>query len=268
MKTDVLSAEGKKQGSIELPEQFNEEYRPDLIKRAVLAIQNHKRQPYGVSPEAGKRSSAKTSKRRRKYRGSYGKGISRVPRKVLSRNGIQMNWVGAFAPGTVGGYRSHPPKAWQNWDLKINNKERKKALRSAIAATAIKDVVLARGHKISNVPLIADNKIESVSKTTEARKILEKLGLKAELERCTVKKVRAGKGKNRGRKYKTKKGILLVVSGKCDLLGSAKNLPGTDVVIVSSLNAELLAPGAHPGRITVWSERAIERLAKERLFMR
>lgn len=269
MKTEVLSIEGKKQGSVELPEQFNEEYRPDLIRRAVLAIQSHKRQPYGSMPEAGKRPTAKLSRRRRKYRGSYGKGISRVPRKILSRNGSQMNWVGAFAPGTVGGYRAHPPKAWKDWELKINDKERKKALRSAIAATALKEIVLARGHKSANVvPLVADTKIESLSKTSEAKKVLEQLGLKGELERCAEKKIRAGKGKNRGRRYKKKKGVLIVVSGKCKLMESAKNLPGVDIVNVSSLNAELLAPGYLPGRITVWSERAIERLAKEKLFMR
>ena len=268
MKTDVLSVEGKKQGSIELPEQFSEEYRPDLIKRAALAIQNHKRQPYGTMPEAGKRSSAKTSKRRRQYRGSYGKGISRVPRKVHSRNGAHFNWVGAFAPSTVGGYRSHPPKSWKNWDLKINDKERRKALRSAIAATALKEVVEARGHLSSHVPLVADNKVELISKTSEAVKMIENLGLREELDRCMEKKIRAGKGKNRGRRYKVKKGVLLVVSGKCKLFDAAKNLPGVDIVIVSSLNAELLAPGYAPGRITIWSERAIERLAKERLFLR
>lgn len=268
MKTDVFSTDGKKQGSIELPEQFHEEYRPDLIRRAVLAIQSHKRQPYGAMPEAGKRPSAGTSKRRRDYRGSYGKGISRVPRKVLSRNGAQFNWVGAFAPGMVGGRKAHPPKSWKVWELKINDKERKKALRSAIAATAIKEVVELRGHKSMHVPLIADNKIESISKTSEAKDFLEKLGLGKELERCESKKVRAGKGKNRGRKYKLKKGVLLVVSGKCNLFDAAKNLPGVDVSVVSSLNAELLAPGYVPGRLTVWSERAIERLAKEKLFMR
>lgn len=268
MKTDVLSTEGKKQGSIELPEQFNEEYRPDLIRRAVLAIQSHKRQPYGSKPEAGKRPTAKTSKRRRKYRGSYGKGISRVPRKIHSRNGQQMNWVGAFAPGTVGGYRAHPPKSWKVWDLKINDTERRKALRSAIAATAMKEVVEERGHNAANVPMVADSKIESISKTSDARAMLESFGLKEELERCEERKVRAGKGKNRGRRYKLKKGILLVVSGKCKLFDAAKNLPGIDIAIVSSLNAELLAPGYAPGRITVWSERAVERLAKEKLFMR
>jgi len=71
----------------------------------------------------------------------------------------------------------------------------------------------------------------------------------------------------RGRKYKTRKGPLLVVSKECKLLKSAKNIPGLDVVEVSKLNAELLAPGTTMGRLTLFTEAAIEKLEKEKLFM-
>ena len=111
MKLAVYNLNNEKVKEINLPRQFNEQPRPDLVRRAVLAVQSHKRQPYGAKPEAGKRASAVLSRRRRDYRGSYGLGISRVPRKILSRGGTRMNWVGAFAPGTVGGRRAHPPKA-------------------------------------------------------------------------------------------------------------------------------------------------------------
>src|SRR3989338_11129595 len=141
MKLKVISPEGKEDGSVTLPTQFSEEVRSDLIKRAVLAIQSHNRQPYGASPEAGKRASAKLSRRRRNYRGSYGLGISRVPRKIFSRRGTRMNWQGAFAPGTVGGRRAHPPKAEKIWWQNINKKERKMAIRSAMAATINKEAV-------------------------------------------------------------------------------------------------------------------------------
>ena len=91
MKKDLYSIEGKVLKQIELPKQFNEPVRHDLIKRAVLAIHSSKRTPYGADPEAGKRSSSILSKRRRRYRGSYGKGISRSPRKVLTKRGSH-NW--------------------------------------------------------------------------------------------------------------------------------------------------------------------------------
>ncbi len=268
MKAKILNLEGAKSKDLELPEQFNAEFRPDLIKKAVLCIQSHNRRKYGAKTDAGLRASAELSRRRRKYRGSYGKGISRVPRKILSARGLQFNWTGAVIPGTVGGRRAHPPKSAKDMCMNINVKERRKALCSAIAATADKDLVQKRGHKIpENVPLIIQDSFENLSKTKELVQALEKIGLKEELERTKEKKLRAGKGKKRGRRYKKKKGPLLVVSGKCSLEKVASSIPGVEIVEVDSLNALLLAPGTIPGRLTIWTEKAIERLNKEKLFI-
>jgi len=266
MKAELLSLEGKKEKEITLPEQFTEEYRPDVIKRAVLAIQANKRQPYGAKATAGIRASAELSRRRRQYRGSYGKGISRVPRKIMTRRGLHMNWVGAFAPGTVGGRRAHPPKAEKDWTQKINNKERRLAIRSAISATAMKEVVEQRA-SFTKVPVIVADGLEKLAKTRDVEALMNALGMQKELERISVRKMRSGKGKTRGRRYKTKKSLLFVVSGKCALEKAAKNLAGVDVAQVKSLNAELLAPGAVAGRLTVWSEKAVEMLGKEKLFI-
>jgi len=267
MKAKVRKLEGGAGKELQLPGQFESEYRPDLIKRAVLAIQSHNTQPYGAKPDAGLRASAELSRRRRKYRGSYGKGISRVPRKILSARGLQFNWAGAVAPGTVGGRRAHPPKAGKYPCKKINAKERKKALCSAIAASANKELVKGRGHRFNEVPLIIDNGAEKLDKTKDIIKFLEKLGMKEELERTKEKKIRAGKGKARGRRYKKKKGPLIVVSGKCKLQKSAAAIPGVEVVVVDSLNTLLLAPGAVAGRLTLWTEGAIEKLGKKKLFI-
>ena len=267
MKLDILDPSKNKTGEIKLPSQFEEEFRPDLIQRGVLTIQSHKRQTYAASEEAGKRASAKLSRRRRDYRGSYGIGISRVPRKILTRRGTRMNWVGAFAPGTVGGRRAHPPKSEKIWWKKINEKERTKAIRSAIAATIIRDVVAERGHLIPNdYPFVLDDKFELMQKTKEILSTLIKLGFENELLRAEGKNIRAGKGKSRGRKYKKKKGPLIVVSKLDKLSRAVANIPGIDVVEVKSLNAELLAPGAKAGRLTLWTKAAINILEKENLF--
>jgi len=267
MKLDILDLTKNKVGEIELPSQFEEEFRPDLIRRAVIAIQSHKRQAYAASKEAGKRASAKLSRRRRDYRGSYGYGISRVPRKILSRRGTRMNWVGAFAPGTVGGRRSHPPKSEKIQWKKINEKERLKAIRSAIAATISKDIISERGHLIpKEYPFVLDDEFEKIDKTKNVLEAFKRLGLEDELGRIKEKKVRAGKGKSRGRKYKRKKGPLIVVAKKDKLSRAAANLPGIDVVDVKSLNTELLAPGAKAGRLTLWTRTAINILNKEGLF--
>ncbi len=264
----VLSVKNEEKGNIELPSQFHEDIRPDIIKRTVHALQSHKRQPYGATPTAGKRSSAKLSRRRRAYKTSYGIGISRVPRKVLSRHGTRMFWVGAFAPGTVGGRRSHPPKAEKSFEHKVNEKERRKAIRSAISATVVKEIVSARGHVVpENYPIIVEAGFEELKKTKEAVAVLNVLGLENEILRADERKVRSGKGKARGRKYRIKAGPLIVVSNKCNASNAMKNITGVDVVEVNNLNAELLAPGCVPGRLTVWTENAIKRLEKESLFM-
>ncbi len=267
MKLKIFDPKNNEKGSVDLPEVFSEPVRDDLIKRAVEVVQANSRQPYGSDPMAGKKCSAELSRRRRKYRGSYGHGISRVPRKILSRNGTRLNWVGAFAPGTVGGRRAHPPKASKIWAKKINIRERRKAIRSAIAATLLKDLVEKRGHKLPDAyPFIISNDFESLSKTRDVEKALLALGFKPELERCENSTFRAGRSRLRGRKYRKKKGPLLVVGDDCPLLRSAQNIAGVDVVKVSYLNAELLAPGSVPGRLTLFTESAIDRLAKELLF--
>jgi len=266
MKADILNLKGEKTKTIDLPDQFNEEIRPDLIKRAVLVIQSNKRQPYGANPRAGKRASATLSRRRRKYRGSYGHGISRVPRKILTRRGTNFFWVGAEAPGTVGGRRAHPPKAEKKWSQKINIKERRMAIRSALSATCVKEIVAERGHLFKSVPIIIDSSFESVKKTKDVLTALTSMGLEKELERSSVKKIRPGKGKHRGRKYVKRKGPLILVADKCELQKAAKNIPGVDISTINSVNAELLAPGADIGRLTIFTDKAIERLAKEKLF--
>ena len=185
----------------------------------------------------------------------------------MSRNGTQMNWKGAFAPGMVGGRRAHPPKADRVWDKKINVKERRKAIRSALAATIDKNVVTIRGHKVpTNYPFILESSVEDIAKTQQVTEMLMKLKFDDELARAAVKKIRGGIGKTRGRPYQTRIGPLIVVSKACPLMKSASNIAGIDVVDVSKLNASLLAPGTHAGRLTLYTEAALDRMEKEELF--
>ena len=267
MKLAVFNLEQKKVKDAELPNQFTEEYRPDLIKRAVHALQSVARQAYGASPDAGQRHSSELSKRRRKYRGCYGFGISRVNRKIHSRRGTRMHWVGATSPQTVGGRRSHPPKAEKIFKKDINKKENRKAIRSAIAASVNKTFVSERGHNLpENYPFILDSSFENVAKTKELKEILLNFGFKEEIERSLIKKIKSGVGKLRGRKYQLRKGPLVVVSDDCPLQKTVNILPGFNVVKVKALNAELLAPGAMPGRLTLWTEKAVELMNTENLF--
>lgn len=268
MKATIYSTEGKKVSEMELPVQFNESYHPDLIRRAVQSVLANKRQPYGASPTAGKRHSVEISKRRRDYKGSYGHGISRIPRKTMWRRGTQFGWEGAQSPGTKGGRRAHPPKSEKDFSLKINISERKKAIRSALSATMDKSLVESRGHKLGmHYPILLESKAEALSKTKDVYNMLTHLGLKEELSRVKERKVRAGIGKIRGRKYVKKRGMLLVVSSRCSMMKSASNIPGLEISEVRNLNAEMLAPGTNAGRLTIYTDKAINEMKSKNLFM-
>ncbi len=267
MELKIITAQNQPKGSVKLPAQFEEEVRDDLIKRAVFAIQANQRQPYGAKPDAGLRQHAKLSRRRRDWRTSYGIGISRVPRKIMSRRGTRFGWMAAAAPCTVKGRRAHPPKASKVWEQKINRKERRKAIRSAMAATLLRELVKQRGHLPPDAyPFALDDQFEQLSKSKDVHQALTTMGLTAELERAAQKNVRAGKGKSRGRPYKRRKGPLLVVSGDCPLLKGAQGIPGVDVVSIEMINALLLAPGGAPARLTLFTQKALKTLTEKRLF--
>ena len=116
------------------------------------------KQPYGASPVGGKQHSASgiIIHRRHVWKSGYGRGRSRIPRKMMSRRGSQFNWVGAEVSSTRGGRRAHPPKILSMINTKkINKKEMKIAMASAISATADEKQVVGRykrlkGKKIEN----------------------------------------------------------------------------------------------------------------------
>nr|AJS12517.1 50S ribosomal protein L4P [uncultured archaeon] len=222
MKAAVLSLEGKKVSEIELPKQFSAKIDRQLIKRAVLAMHSAGIQAKGGYVLAGRDNTAKY---------------------------------------VVGGPKAHPPKTEKIWREKINRKEREKAIASAIAATAKAEFVKGRGHILPDkilLPIVLESGFEKLSKTREVKSVLEKLGLWEDVERVHAKKkTRAGKGKKRGRRIKRGKSILFVVSGKSTALMAARNIEGVEVVDAKSINAHLLAPGAEPARLTVWTEAAI-----------
>ncbi len=265
MKAKIFKPTGDAAGELALPSQFSTPLRVDLIRRAVRAIWRNSTQPYGAKPMAGRTSSAVFRGIRRGYGRSYNWSLARLPR-LMVRGGRRIGRV-VNVPQAVGGPRAHPPKAEKVWTVRLNNKERRLAIRSALAATVNPELVLERGHKLpSTYPIILSSEFESISRTKELLAALEKLGLGDELERAARKKVRAGRGKSRGRKYKRAKGPLIVVSGLCPLTKAASNIPGVDVVVVNYLNAAQLAPGAHPGRLTLFTEQALRRLKEEKLF--
>lgn len=263
-KADIINADGTKAGQIELPAQFAEEFRPDVIQRAFLAIQSNSRQAYGNDPLAGQRSSAEYRGERGVYGAWANRGMHRTAR-IRIRAG-HMTGRARVNPQATKGRAAHGPQIERNWSQKINAKENRLAIRSAIAATANVDLVKARNHQVEKIklPLIIDN--TAAKKTKEVVKTLHTLGLGAEMERTAETKIRAGKGKARGRRYKVKVGPLVVVNDTKDARAFA-NIQGVEVVSVKRLNVKSLAPGSHAGRLTIWTKGAVETLAKDKLYM-
>ena len=170
----------------------------------------------------------------------------------------------AFVPQAIGGRKAHPPRVNTIYHEKINRKERILAIRSAIAATANEELVSQRGHQISEldqIPFVVDDELETIKRTKETREIFKDLGIMDDIVRAKKgRKIKSGKGKLRGRKYRTPKGPLVVVGSDRGISLGARNHAGVDVVEVNNVNAELLAPGTQAGRLTIYTKSAIEKL--------
>lgn len=249
----IYDLEGKEIEKIDVSAIFLTPFRPDVIKRSVLASRRNRQIPYGVDPRAGKKTSAESW--------GTGRGAARVPRVKGSHTRSASR--GAFIPFAVGGRRTHPPDGLQNFKEKVNKKERILAKKSAIAATANPVLVESRGHIIEEIkylPLIVCDKLESIKKTDEVQTIFTILGLSYDLAKAKRRnsQIRPGKGKKRGRKYKKGKSVLVVITHDYGVGAAARNLPGVDVITVDQLNTEHLAPGTHAGRLTLWTKSAIE----------
>lgn len=259
-KIAILDINGKKTSEMEMPSFFSEKIREDILAK-VLEVKKRK-QPYGPSQYAGMKYSAsgKIKHLRHVWKTSYGKGMSRVPRKIMTRKGSQFNWVGASVPNTRGGRRAHPPRVEAMTPMKkINKKEMKIALRSALAATADEKTVkrkysTLKDMSIKNLPFVVESKVVSL-KTKELLSTMEKiLGKEVYNVALRNKELRAGRGKMRGRRYKSNAGMLLVV-------GKGENVKANafDVKDSQTLGAVDLAKG-NMGRITVYTEEAIKNL--------
>ena len=266
MNAKIIGLDGSNKGTIELPAVFETAYKPKLIKRAVLAQQTTQKQPKGADPRAGKNNTALYVGYRGvpAYRRSINVEHARLPR-FKNRGALLYGKVGRV-PHAVGGHAAHPLKAWETIVEKINKKERRAALKSAIAACTDKELVGKRFIVEKELPIVVEDAFEGVAKTQKVVEALEKIGTGKDLENARGKiRNRAGKGKSRGRKYKAKKSVLIVVGKNSPVLKASRNLPGVDSVTANSLNVELLAPGAEAGRLVVWTRSAIEELGKEKV---
>lgn len=237
-----------------MPFVFTSPIRNDVVQFVHTNMRKNSRQPYAVSRMAGMQTSAESW--------GTGRAVSRIPR--VPGGGTHRSGQGAFGNMCRGGRMFAPTRIWRKWHRKIPRKQKRYAVVSALAASSLPALVMARGHEIDDVPevpLVIDSGVESFKKTANAVKLLKSLGAYDDVERVMETKViRAGKGKLRNRRYKQRRGPLVVYDKDDGIVKAFRNLPGLDLCSVRALNLLQLAPGGHVGRFIIWTEEAVKKL--------
>jgi large subunit ribosomal protein L4e len=254
--TVYSATSGDAAGSVPLPAVLTAPIRRDVVHFVHTNIAKNHRQAYAVSKHAGEQTSAESW--------GTGRAVARIPR--VSGGGTNRSGQGAFGNMCRKGRMFAPTKIWRRWHRHVNVNQRRYALVSALAASAVPALIQARGHRVSHlpeVPLVISG-LEGITKTKQAAAAFEKLGVAEDVQRAEdSKKIRSGKGKARNRRYVVRRGPLFIHANGEEATNKAiRNLPGVDVANVDRLNLLQLAPGGHLGRFCVWTRAAFERLEK------
>lgn len=241
-------------GQVPVPDVLKVPIRTDVINFVHSKVRMNQRQPYAVAPYAGEQTSAESW--------GTGRAVARIPR--VGGGGTHRSGQGAFGNMCRGGRMFGPTKIWRRWHRNVNLKVRKYATSSAIAASAVSGLVMARGHRISRVPevpLVVEGSVESINKTKQAVQLLKNLRAFDDVARVKESvHVRPGKGKKRNRRLKFRRGPLVVYKQDNGIVRAFRNIPGVDTVRVDYLSVLDLAPGGHVGRFVIWTQPAFESL--------
>lgn len=247
-------ADGSSLRQVAMPPVLLSAIRPDVVQFVHTNLAKNHRQAYGVSDMAGHQHSAESW--------GTGRAVARIPR--ISGGGTHRSGQGAFGNMCRGGHMFAPTKTWRRWHRKVNINQRRFAICSALAASALTPLVMARGHRVAEVPeipLVVQDAVENVKKTKDAVKILKTFKADAEVEKVRESvSIRAGKGKMRNRRYVQRRGPLVVFNEDKGITRAFRNIPGVELCPVTRLNLLQLAPGGHLGRFVIWTEAAFKKL--------
>jgi len=244
----------KKGGEMPMPPVLCVPLRPDLVRYIHMNMSKNKRQAYALSPKAGYGTAAESW--------GTGRAVARIPR--VPGGGTHRAGQAAFGNMCRGGGMFSPTKIWRRWHRKVNVTMKRHAVATALAASTLPPLVMARGHRIGEVeelPLVVSSGIEKITKTKEAVKLLTDLGCTEELDKINAsRKARGGKAKLRNRKYTMRRGPLVVYEENDGIVRAFRNIPGVDTACVDRLNLLKLAPGGSFGRFVIWTEGAFKKL--------
>ena len=257
MKSDLITLDGKKSEQIDLPIVFSTKLNSKLIHKAYINLESHGFQKHATHPTAGQDVVADSNDP------PTGRGIARIAR-MKGGGGGRQGQAGEVA-GTRGGRQAHRPYPNRVIYKKINKKENKLALCSAIAATASKELIQARGHKIEGIqsfPIIVEDEIENIANTSKMISVINNLNISQDVKRLAKRKKRTGKVALRGRTSKIGKSVLFVVSNSEKISKACSGIPGVDACSTKNLSVLNLAPGGSLIRLTIFSKKAIEEIAQ------
>lgn len=253
------AVEGKsvaqKSGNHVLPAVFSTGIRTDIVNSVHTNINKNRIQGHAVEYDSGMKHSAESW--------GTGRAVARIPR--VGGSGTSRSGQAAFGNMCRKGRMFAPIRLWRRWHRRTNIKQKRFAVASALAASAILPLVQSRGHRVDNVPelpLVVDNSAEKIERTKEAVKFLQHIGAWADVKKVIdTQKLRAGRGKIRNRRYRTRRGPLVIYKGaNVPLIKALRNVPGVETVHVNRLNLLQLAPGGHVGRFCIWTEDAFKEL--------
>ncbi|CAK0814590.1 unnamed protein product [Prorocentrum cordatum] len=244
----------KEDATIPMPAVLTSPLRPDLVRYIHTAVSKNKRQAYAVTPRAGYETAAESW--------GTGRAVARIPR--APGGGTHRAGQAAFGNQARGGGMFCPTKIWRRWHRRVNVTQKRHAVATCLAASALPPLVMARGHRIgaiSELPLVVSSGAESIQKTKQAVELLKSVGCAEELQRVIdSKKVRAGKGKMRNRRYTMRKGPVVIYDEDNGIVRAFRNVPGVDTMCVTRMNLLKLAPGGNFGRFVIWTEGAFKKL--------
>ena len=252
----VYDAESDKiDGSSNMPAVFSAPIRDDLVSFCHSNMALNRRQAHAVYYLAGHEHSAESW--------GTGRAVARIPR--ISGSGTHRSGQGAFGNMCRKGRMFAPLKVWRKWQRKVNTKQKRNAVASALAASACAPLVQARGHRIETVPelpLVVSNL--NGSTTSGLLGNLKNLGAMDDLTRVRKsKRTRAGIGKMKNTRFTLRKGPLVIYGDESPMVKrAARNLPGVEVCNVNRINLLQLAPGGHLGRFIIFTKDAFESLDK------
>jgi len=237
-----------------LPAVMTAPIRPDIVHYVHTLMAKNKRQPYAVNSDAGMGTPAQSW--------GTGRAVSRIPR--VPGGGTSRSGQGAFGNMCRGGRMFGQTKIWRRWHRKINVNQRRYAVASALAASAVPALVMARGHRVDQVPelpLVLDDALNKINRTKDAKAVLERFGAFADVEKSKdSRKIKRGVGKSRNRRYTQRRGPLVIFDKSEGLDKGFRNLSGVELTSVDNLNLLQLAPGGHLGRFCIWTKGAFDKL--------